>query len=642
MPRLAPSSRGGFDRAVATKNTAVSLAALVLAGGVALSGLALPRRAVFTSALAPAPAPPTASASASATSPALASAGLDCEQARAIVAEVHERLAVPIDRVDDELFAELLVGWLDPHGLWSAAPDAPTGAFVYERARALHRELAMPGGACTESTALGVALESWAHELAAVFDAARAAAADHGLSAAFELAHAEIFEDDPVTTPARELARELGHRAGVFERRFASLGPELGDTARARYFPEQAAASWQRAALGAAVRAYVAAVDPHGQWVPHEEEASLYTDDPSFDGEPRLWGDMMRTAVGVRIVHAPAPPLELDDLVLAVDDVLTAGLSVEHVEELALAPVDAAVPVRRVLVLRQGAAAPQSLVVEFLDAEETEEVEALDVERVAYGAGSALWVRIPDVPEDLGHQLASVVASLDREAPPLGLLLDLRGNGGGSTEGACGALGVFLPGAPAFPLLHRGRVVEVLSAWAPARAGRWRGPVAALVDGRTASAAEMIAGGLERYQRGAAIGGRTFGKGCVQEYFDDVTGSGVLRLTTLLFALPDGASVQRTGLDPRLRLELDSPSGSVERESDLEGALEPQTGPDVRATPWLATGPAWPEHQGRVGPCSDPAICAALRRVGGSPSAVRRETGPVRRRTPGPRATKKP
>jgi len=63
-----------------------------------------------------------------------------------------------------------------------------------------------------------------------------------------------------------------------------------------------------------------------------------------------------------------------------------------------------------------------------------------------------------------------------------------RGNGGGSTDGAASALGLFLPNAPAFPLLHRGRVTEVLVATPPANGEGWSGPVAALVDGATASA----------------------------------------------------------------------------------------------------------------------------------------------------------
>jgi carboxyl-terminal processing protease len=164
--------------------------------------------------------------------------------------------------------------------------------------------------------------------------------------------------------------------------------------------------------------------------------------------------------------------------------------------------------------------------------------------------------------------------------------------------------------------------------------------VAVLVDSNTASAAEMIAGALDRYDRGAVLGSRTFGKGCVQEYFDDAAGTGVLRLTTLLFALPDGTPVQRLGLEPRFHLDLDSGAEKPTREADLDGSISPRVGPDVREAPWRG-GPAWPDHRGRVGPCEDPAVCAALRRVGASPSVARLDVAKSRR-SPSARAEKKP
>ncbi len=633
---MRPESTGASIELVPVRVRLATLSAVLGAGAIALSGLLLSSGDGAVSRLAPTPAESAPEHDANRLDGAAADrpVSLSCARARAIVAEARTRLAVPVAHVDDELFAELASGWLDPHGLWSAASDAPTGALLHERARDLRRELESPSASCVQAAELGRALESWVEVLAPLFDRARAQAPRLSREQAYEVSTATIFEDDPVTLPARSLAHELGTRVGMFERAYPGLGRSLGDAARSRYFPELDALQWQEVALTAAVRAYIAAVDPHGQWVPHEEESSLYADDPTFENEPRLWGDMLRTAIGVRVVDAPAPPLELDDLILAVDGVLAAGLSVEHVEELGRAPLEAAAPVRHVLVLRQTAPSPETVVVSFEEGEGTLLASPLETSSVGYGSGNVLLIRIPDVPEDLGHELAEVVEELDPATRPLGILLDLRGNGGGSTEGACGALGVFLPGAPLFPLLHHGRMVEVLSASAPSRRGRWSGPVAALVDQRTASAAEMIAGALDRYGRGPAIGEQTFGKGCIQEYFDDAAGAGVLRLTTLLFALPDGAALQRVGLEPRFRVDV-SARDPRERESDLDGSMPAQGGPDVRAAAWLG-GPGWPDHQGRVGPCEDAAVCAALRRMGLSASAVRRDSA-VRRRSPGPR-----
>jgi len=114
------------------------------------------------------------------------------------------------------------------------------------------------------------------------------------------------------------------------------------------------------------------------------------------------------------------------------------------------------------------------------------------------------------------------------------------------------------------------------------------------------------------------VGARTFGKGCVQEYFDDKADVGVLRLTTMLFSLPDGSPLQGVGLTPDLVLPFPVVS---EREKSLPGALGPWKGPDVRARASMG-GPEFPPHNGRVGPCPDPWMCTALNRLG-PPSARR-------------------
>ena len=77
-----------------------------------------------------------------------------------------------------------------------------------------------------------------------------------------------------------------------------------------------------------------------------------------------------------------------------------------------------------------------------------------------------------------------------------------------------------------------------------------------------------------------------------QEYLDDEGGTGVLRLTTLVFALPDGSPLQKVGVFPQIALGL-SPAG--DRESGLSHAPATWRGPDVRA-PRLAPSAPWPSH----------------------------------------------
>jgi carboxyl-terminal processing protease len=535
---------------------------------------------------------------------------------------MHQRFAGEpgIPRAKD--FGRFVSGWLDPHGLWSAAPDAPLGRALKERAEPLLDEILMPpesDAPCSTALALGERLASWSNQLRQTFEQARMRAPRAPRRAMLRQLFAPAFQDDPVTASAHGLARRLGEGVARFARAFPEASESTVQAARERYFPELSAEAWSEAVLAAAVRAYVPLVDPHGDWAPFEEEWSLYADDPGLDGEPRLWREITRTAVGVRILDGAAAPLSIGDLVLSVDGMRTAGMPLEQAEQLArLEP--RADNSREVEVLRPGHRNIERLSVDLgVESDPSLHFPELESETVRYGDGRALWVRIPEVPDGVGQTLARILDDA-RGADLAGVLIDLRGNGGGSTDGAAEVVGLFLPGAPLFPLSTRGHLVEVMRAVEPPEAARFNGPVAVLVDGYTASAAEMIAGALGAYGRGSVIGTRTFGKGCIQEYIEDHQQKGVLRVTTLLYALPNGTPVQRTGLAPDIVLGFPN---SREHESDLIESLPSYRGPDVRDQTLSFTATRWPLHHGHVGPCSERGVCRALARLGASPSEKR-------------------
>ncbi len=560
---------------------------------------------------------------------------LTCREARQVIAEVRARIAEPAGHPEPRAFAQTVTGWLDPHGLWSAAPDAPAARTIRSLAVPLIAELERPPRAdapCAAARRIAAVTQGWVESLRRDFDAAEQRAPTLSRARTFALDSRGVFQDDPVTRPSRQLAAELGSRAGSFAKAYGWAGQKVEQNAAERLLPMLGIDHWTGIVLAAAVRAYVPGIDAHGQWAPLDEEWSLYSADATVDTGPRLWGQMMRTPIGVRVVQDPAPPLRVGDLVLAVGGIPTAGLSVEQVEQLSRLEAVGGETSRSVQLLRRGAAAPLGVDVELPgDADDSSPEPQLDAERVPYGDGEVLVVSVPDVPDGLGDELARLVADARTGKPPEGILLDLRGNGGGSTDGAAGAIGVFLPGAPSFPLRHRGGTLEIQRAVTPPSDSQWHGPVASLVDGYTASAAEMIAGAIGSYHRGPIVGSRTFGKGCIQEYFDDRSGLGVLRLTTMLFALPDGSPLQHVGLSPDIRMGT-SPGRDTEK--TLADTLPSWRGPDVRRKA-LVGGPAWPPDHGHVGPCRDVAVCRALRRLGAA--SVRRRAAAVVPR--GPRRT---
>jgi carboxyl-terminal processing protease len=555
---------------------------------------------------------------------------LSCEAARRIVAQARDQLAYLAGPIDPKAFASAVADWLDPYGLWSVAPDATPAKSFDRAAAALLADIEGRGSAdCATALALGTDVLPWILELRSVFDDARMRAASD--DDAWTGAAAPVFEGESVTRPARELAATLGHRLASMLAEFGDAAP-YADIAAARYFPSWTADDWAGVVLASAVRAYVPLLDPHGAWAPLDEESSVYEVDIEAHPPARLWDTCERTAVGIVIESGAGAPLEDGDVVLSLAGVATAGMSLEQIDQLEIAAAEQRPPVDAVVLRGDSGLLTMSLDANRDGASGAAAGNAdapgdLPVDAIAFGESDVLIVTISDVRDDLGDALThGLLRAREQEGRPVaGVVLDLRGNGGGSTDGAIDALGVFLPGAPLFPMRRRDGSIETDRAPEPPVVDRWKGPVATFVDANTASAAEMIAGALASYRRGPIVGERTFGKGCAQEHLDDEERAGVLRLTTLLYALPDGRPVQRVGLAPTLRLAFEQP-GPHEREADLVHAPPTWRGPDVRDRRLVARveDGAWPAHGGHVGPCRDVQVCKALRLLGAPPPRARR------------------
>lgn len=542
---------------------------------------------------------------------------LSCTAARALVVDVLARMAAPpaaLAKAAEPAFhkslADATLDWADPHGLWTASPDSPLAPMVRARAPKLRAVLEGEADCKAELRPVGEALVKWVGELRGEWEASEKgdpAPASHAAVTA-------AFEDGALTKPARVLARELAARGSAVQKARPELAGDV-KAGRDRWLPVLDADAWGEVVLAAAVRSYLPLIDPHGAWAPFDESAMLYDRDLEVAPPPKLWTQSTRTAIGARIDAGAAAPLVERDVVVSVDGTSLAGLSAEAIEQLSETPDGAGAEARVVRVLRANKADPSSLELLSLPlhaglGDAPVPAEPFPTELIAYGDEKALLVRLTDVPDALGDDLARTIALARGSGSFAGIVLDLRGNGGGSIDGATSALGLFLPGAPLFPLKHRDGAIETERATEPPAEDRWSGPLAALVDGGTASAAEMIAGALHAYRRGAVLGTSTYGKGCAQEYVDDVTGVGVLRLTTLLFALPDGSPVQRVGLRPDLFLALPQAAGVKDREADLPRAAPTWSGPDVRDPKRIGDVP-WPAAKA-IGPCKDDVVCRAL------------------------------
>jgi len=152
------------------------------------------------------------------------------------------------------------------------------------------------------------------------------------------------------------------------------------------------------------------------------------------------------------------------------------------------------------------------------------------------------YVRLRSFGAQSPQQLSAVLTALHGARA---YVLDLRGDGGGYRDAAVAIAGRFVHGV----------VVTTQERGAPAQTFRapddppLGAPLAVLVDGDTASAAEILAGAIQDAHAGTLIGTTTFGKGLVQETFPLPDG-GAIKLTTARYRTPSGRDIEGVGITP--------------------------------------------------------------------------------------------
>lgn len=140
-----------------------------------------------------------------------------------------------------------------------------------------------------------------------------------------------------------------------------------------------------------------------------------------------------------------------------------------------------------------------------------------------------------------------------------GIVLDLRGNSGGSLQEAVELTGLFFDEGPVVQVRNSDGSVKVMRD--PDRTVEYDGPLGVLVDRRSASASEIFAAAIQDYGRGVILGSTTFGKGTVQNLIEldryirnSEARLGNLKLTVAKFYRIDGGTTQFRGVVPDIGL----------------------------------------------------------------------------------------
>ena len=140
-----------------------------------------------------------------------------------------------------------------------------------------------------------------------------------------------------------------------------------------------------------------------------------------------------------------------------------------------------------------------------------------------------------------------------------GIMIDLRGNGGGALVEATTMTGLFIDKGPVVQVRDANGRISIEEDREPGMA--WDGPLAVLVNRSSASASEIFAAAIQDYGRGIILGEPTFGKGTVQNLFnldnyltDKDKKLGQIKLTMAKFFRIDGGSTQLRGVHPDINL----------------------------------------------------------------------------------------
>ena len=326
-----------------------------------------------------------------------------------------------------------------------------------------------------------------------------------------------------------------------------------------------------------ATRGLLASLDKHSQYFsPHRyqklrqdtegEYASIgvvlgpgQTDDQHPEVEPYPYVDQV-------IAGSPAAKAGIaeEDRVVAIEGEPTAAKGKELKDAGAWeARLRGATGTRvKITITRDGWPAPK----DFSLVREQIKVPSVDGEPVEAGIG---YIAIHRFQEATGADTEAALTALQQSGNLKALIIDLRDDPGGLLDQAVKIADFFLEDGVIVTIRGRRGSVEEDVAHKP---GTWPAfPIFVIVDGGTASAAEILSGALQDRKRATIIGARTYGKGSVQTFFDLDDGAGI-KLTTARYFTPSGRSLEGTGITPDIEV------GDFAAEEVVAGGQQPGDG----------------------------------------------------------------
>ncbi|CAI8380678.1 MAG: putative CtpA-like serine protease [SAR116 cluster bacterium MED-G04] len=318
-----------------------------------------------------------------------------------------------------------------------------------------------------------------------------------------------------------------------------------------------------------AIKGMLTSLDPHSNYLPSEafDKMKVRTKG-EFGGlgiEITMEDGLVKVVSPIDETPADIAGIEAGDLIIQIGEEEVLGLTLAEAVELMRGPVGTDLDIT---ILREGNE-PFTVTI-TRDTIKMRAVRFESYDNVGY-------IRLTTFSEQTTPGLIKAIDDLkDEHGDKLsGIILDLRNNPGGLLSEAISVADTFLDKGEI--VSTRGRHEDETSRYYASSGDEVDGmPIVVLINSGSASASEIVAGALKDHHRALVMGTRSFGKGSVQSIIP-LPGHGAMRLTTARYFTPSGVSIQATGIEPDIMVELavveDIENGAV-REEDLRGALD--------------------------------------------------------------------
>lgn len=324
-----------------------------------------------------------------------------------------------------------------------------------------------------------------------------------------------------------------------------------------------------------AVKGMIQGLDPHSSFMAPDEFKEMQVETKgTFGGigiEIGMKDNMLTVISPIEDTPAFKAGIKAGDRIVKIGDKYTKDMSINDAVKLMRGARGTKVTIS---IFREGWKDPQ----EFTLTRDIIAIKSVKYKVLEEGFG---YVRIAQFQEKTASDLEDALNKLGSKDGKLkGLVLDMRNNPGGLLQQAVEVADKFLD-SKSLIVYTKGR--------APGQDMRFEartgGPrpsymIIVLVNGGSASAAEIVAGALQDHKRAVILGTQTFGKGSVQTIIPLSDGSAI-RLTTSKYYTPSGRSIQAKGIEPDIVIG-DATTRNHIKEKDLERHFEAEGGEPQR------------------------------------------------------------